>query len=70
MGKAVMTDTYKIYGDYNLPTQTLLEEFGFVDTARSWFAKYTLRDLGGYNSITLFDRQGKVLKCIWEEEFA
>ena len=36
-----MSDTYKIYGDYNTPTQTLLEEFGFVDTARSWFKVYT-----------------------------
>ena len=62
-----MSDTYKIYGDYNTPTQTLLEEFRFVDTARSWFKVYTLRDLGGYNSITLFDRQGKVLNSVWAD---
>jgi hypothetical protein len=62
-----MSGTYKIYGDHNTPTQTLLEEFGFGDTARAWFKVYTQRDLGGYNSVTLFDRQGKVLNAAWAD---
>lgn len=59
---------YKIYGDHNLPTETLLEEFNFADSARDWFYGYTLRSLGGYKSVTLLSRDGGVLKCLWEND--
>jgi len=59
---------YKIYGDYGLPTETLIEEFNFVDSARDWFYRYTLRGLNGYISLTLLSSDGSVLKCLWEND--
>lgn len=59
---------YKIYGDYGLSTQNLLEEFNFVDTARGWYKKYTLRDLGGYANIALVNASGVVLSCTEEND--
>lgn len=61
---------YKIYGDYNMPDETLLEEFNFFDSALDWFVRYTLRDLGGYTTVTLMARDGRVLRCLWETEDA
>jgi hypothetical protein len=59
---------YKIYGDFNAPSQTLLEEFNFFDSALDWFKIYTRRDLGGYESVTLMANDGRVLRCLWEND--
>jgi len=57
---------YQIYGDYGLDSQNLLEEFKFIETARGWFKKYTLRDIGGYSNISLVTASGEVLNCVEE----
>lgn len=42
---------YKIYGDYALNTEQLLEEFPLLSEAERWAKRYCRNDLGGYFTI-------------------
>ena len=42
---------YKIYGNYGLESECLLEEFKSSSDAERWAKGYCRRDLGGYDSV-------------------
>lgn len=66
MGEAVM---YKIYGDYGMSTEYLLEEFDWLQEARDWLRGYTRwGDFGGYDSIYIVDEFGGIYQAVYAKE--
>jgi hypothetical protein len=62
---------YKIYGDYGLDTQNLLEEFPFLQYARNWLRGYTRwGDFGGYENIYIVGEDGGIYQATYAEEIA
>ena len=59
---------YQIWGDFGKPTQTLLEEFNWLEEARAWFRGYTRYDLGGYDFIYLMDKQENIYQAIYAND--
>lgn len=63
--------TYKIYGDYGLASQNLLEEFNWLQEARAWLNGYIRwGDFGGYDHIYIMDNQEKIYQAVYAEENA
>ncbi len=42
---------FKVYGDYGLESQNLLEDFALESEAVRWAKSYCRRDLGGYSEV-------------------
>jgi hypothetical protein len=61
---------YKIYGDYGMSTQNLLEEFGWLQDARQWLLGYTTYDFGGYENIYIVGEDGGIYQAIYAEDYA
>ena len=59
---------YKIYGDYGLSSQNLLEEFDWLQEARDWLRGYTRwGDMGGYEFIYIMDEQEHIYQAIYAD---
>jgi len=60
---------YKIYGDYGMSTENLLEEFNWLDEARSWLSNYIRwGDFGGYDNIYIVGEDGGIYQAVYAEE--
>lgn len=57
---------FKVYGDYGLTSQNLLEDFDLQSEAVRWAKQYCRRDLGGYSSVEAvsFTEDGELI-CHW-----
>jgi len=42
---------FKVYGDYGMYDECMLEDFDLLSEAERWAKQYTRRDMGGYESI-------------------
>lgn len=61
---------YKIYGDYGLATENLLEDFDWLQVAREWLNNYVRwGDFGGYENIYIVDQNGRIYQAAYAEEF-
>ena len=46
-----MTKKFKVYGDYGMHDECMLEDFDLESEATRWAKGYCRRDMGGYESV-------------------